>query len=62
MPRYCWCTQNFDLRGPQNATAGARRTLTCKAHETLSCHLQGLAERRRDLRKTKDDIQDDCHA
>ena len=55
------------------ATAGARRTPTYRAHRTP--HLEactpysddhaacgGLAERRRDLRRTKDDIQDDCHA
>ena len=55
------------------ATTGARRTPTCRAHGTP--HLEactpysddhtacgGLAERRRDLRRTKDDIQDDCHA
>ena len=58
MPRRRWSTQDFDLRGPQNATVGVRQTLTCRAHETPSRHLQGLAERRRDLRKTKDDIQD----
>ena len=62
MPRRRWYTQDFDLRGPQNATAGVRRTLTYRAHETPSRHLQGLAERRRDLRKNKDDIQDDHFA
>ena len=35
------------------ATAGVRKTLTYRAHETPSRHLQGLAERRRDLRRPR---------
>ena len=57
MPRRRWSTQDPDLQDPQNATSGGLNILQRRPHRLLE-----LAGRRRDLRKTTDDIQDDHHA
>ena len=56
MPRHRWSTQDPDLQGPRNATSGGLNILQQRPRRLL-----GLAGRRRDLRKTEDDIHDDCH-
>jgi len=57
VPRPRWSTQDPDLQDPRNATLGGLNILQRRPRRLL-----GLAGRRRDLRKTTDDIQDDCHA
>jgi len=57
VPRHRWSTQDPDLQDPRNATPGGLSILQRRARRLL-----GLAGRRHDLRKTTDDIQDDCHA
>jgi hypothetical protein len=57
MPLHRWSTQDPDLQGPLNATSGGLNIPRRRPRRLL-----GLAGRRRDLRKTTDDIQDDCHA
>ena len=49
--------QDPDLRDSRNITSGGLNTLQRQPRRLL-----GLAGRRRDLRKTMDDIQDDRHA
>jgi len=57
VPRPRWSTQDPDLQDPRNATLGGLNILQRRPRRLL-----GLAGCRRDLRKTTDDIQDDCHA
>ena len=51
--------QDPDLQGPRSATTPHLEDCTPYSDDHAACW--GLAGRRRDLRKTKDDIHDDCH-
>ena len=56
MPRYCWFMQDPDLQGPPNTTAPYIEDHTSARTTPPAGTLQ---DDRRDLRRTKDEIQDD---